>query len=225
MKIIISPSKSMQFEDRYSTDVYPDESYKKIFKKLKVISKKNLGTAFGIKGNILDQTYYNIQNNDNLESNSAIRAYTGFVFKGLNLDLYSKEEWDYLNKNLIIISAYYGLLTPKTMIKPYRLDYKAKIGMDLYKYRKFSFEDTVVNLASEEFSKTVTSPMITVGFKEQVKGKFINKPTYSKQARGVLLDYLIKNQVNKLDEIKCFSELDYRFNSDLSDETNIVFTR
>ncbi len=225
MKIIISPSKSMQFKDRFTSEVYPDDSYKRIHNKLKKLSKNNLGAAFGIKGNILDQTYFNIRNNDDLESNTAIRAYTGFVYKGLNLELYSKDEWNYLNDNLIIISAYYGLLKPETMIKPYRLDYKAKIGMDLYKYRDFSFDETVINLASEEFSKAVQSPMITIGFREEVKGKFVNKPTYSKQARGVLLDYLIKNQVNTPEDIKGFSELDYKFNSELSDNNNIIFTR
>ena len=225
MKIIISPSKSMQFTDTYTSDIYPDDSYIRIYNKLKRLSKQNLGSAFGIKGNILDQTYQNIRNNDELESNTAIRAYTGFVYKGLKLESYSKKQWEYLNKNLIIISAYYGLLKPETMIKPYRLDYKAKFGMDLYKYRKFTFDEVVINLASEEFSKAVQSPMITVGFREVVKGKYVNKPTYSKQARGVLLDYLIKNEVNSIEDIKMFSDLKYSFSKELSNNNQIIFTR
>lgn len=225
MRIIISPSKTMQFVDLMKSDVYPDDSYKKIYNKLKRLSKNKLGAALGVKGNILEATYSNIKNFEDLESNMAIKAYTGFVFKGLEINSYSKKEWDYLSDNLRIVSAFYGLLHPTSMIKPYRLDYKAKVGIDLYSMREFSFDETVINLASGEFSKAVKSSMITIGFRDLVNGSYINKATYAKQARGVLLNYLIMNQVKSVKGIKEFSELGYCYNPDISDEESIIFTR
>lgn len=225
MKIIISPSKTMQFSDKVLGRLYPDDSYKKIQNKLKKLSKENVGLAFNIKGDMLEKTYSNIRNFDSLEENAALKAYTGLVFFGLEIDSYTEKEWEYAENNVRILSAFYGELTPLTTIKPYRLDFKTKLDINLYDYRTFSFDETVINLASNEFSKAVKTPMITIGFREFENEKYVNKATYAKQARGVLLNYLIKNQVHSIDGIKEFSENGYTFNQDLSNEESIIFTR
>ncbi len=225
MKIIISPSKTMQFKDKLLTDTYPDESYKRIHYKLKKLSKENVGKAYNIKGDMLEGVFKNIRSFDTLEENAALKTYTGLVFKGLTLEEYTDKEWEYAEKNLRILSAYYGAITPRTMIKAYRLDFKTKFDMDLYKYRTFSFDETVINLASDEFNKAVQTPMITVGFREFQDGKYLNKATYAKQARGVLLNYLILNQVEDVEGIKAFHEMGYTYNPDLSNEELLMFTR
>ncbi len=225
MKIIIAPSKTMQFKDILKTNVYPDETYMRIHNKLKKLSKVNLGIAYNIKGKLLDETYKNVHEFDQLPENAALKTYTGLVFFGMDVDSYSEEEWEYAEKNLRILSAFYGELTPRTMIKQYRLDYKTKIDMELYKYRTYSFDEVVINLASKEFSKAVTTPMITIGFRDFEDGKYKNKATYAKQARGVLLNYLIKNQINSVEGIKEFSLMGYSFNLSLSNEESIIFTR
>lgn len=215
----------MQFQDKIITETYPDDSYKRIHNKLKKLSKKNVGLAYNIKGDMLLETYHNIRNIDELDSNAALKTYTGLVFKGLELDKYGDKEWDYAESSLRILSAFYGEVTPLTMIKPYRLDFKTKIDMDLYKYRTFSFDETVINLASDEFSKAVKTPMITIGFREYKDGLYLNKATYAKQARGVLLNYLILNQVEDVKGIIEFTEMGYSFNQELSNEELIIFTR
>ncbi|WP_338974058.1 peroxide stress protein YaaA [Fusobacterium vincentii] len=48
---------------------------------------------------------------------------------------------------------------------------------------------------------------------------------YSKKARGKFLNYLIKNQINNLEDIKEVELDKYSLNKDLSDEKNFVFTR
>lgn len=215
----------MQFQDKKVFDKYPDESYKRIYNKLKRLSKEKLGNVYSIKGKLLDETYYNIKNYESLEENAALKTYTGLVYFGLETDTYTDDEWNFAENNIRILSAYYGEVTPKTMIKPYRLDFKSKVDMDLYKYRTFSFDETVINLASNEFSKAVTSNMITIGFREFENGTYKNKATYAKQARGVLLNYLIKNQINSVEGIKEFSLNGYVYNQDLSNEESIIFTR
>lgn len=215
----------MQFQDRLEFDQYPDESYQRIYNKLKHLSKEKLGEVYSIKGKLLEETYYNIKHFDTLEDNAALKTYTGLVFFGLETDTYTEEDWDFAEDQVRILSAYYGALTPKTMIKPYRLDYKSKIDLDLYKYRRFSFDETVINLASNEFSKAVDTNMITIGFREFEDGKYKNKATYAKQARGVLLNYIIKNRIKSVEGIREFSLNGYSFNQDLSNEESIIFTR
>lgn len=215
----------MQFKDKLISNIYPDDSYKRIHNKLKRLNKENIAKAYNIKGVMLDEVYHNIRNFDSLEENAALKTYTGLVFKGLSLEEYGSKEWEYAENNVKILSTYYGVLSPRTMIKPYRLDFKTKIDMELYKYRTFSFNETVINLASDEFSKAVKTSMVTIGFREFKDGKYLNKATYAKQARGVLLNYLILNQIENVEGIKAFNEMGYTYNPDLSNEELIMFTR
>ena len=47
----------------------------------------------------------------------------------------------------------------------------------------------------------------------------------SKKARGQFLNYLIKNQIANLEDIKKIKLDGYSLNKDLSDEKNLIFTR
>ena len=68
-------------------------------------------------------------------------------------------------------------------------------------------------------------PMINIDFKEEKDGVYKSVSTYSKKARGKFLNYLIKNQINNLEDIKKVELDKYSLNKDLSDEKNFVFTR
>lgn len=67
--------------------------------------------------------------------------------------------------------------------------------------------------------------MVTVDFKEFKNGKYSSVSSFSKQGRGILLDYLIKNQITNIEDIKKFSKEGYSFNSELSNENTIIFSR
>ena len=41
----------------------------------------------------------------------------------------------------------------------------------------------------------------------------------------MMLNYLIKNQITNVEEIKKFNEENYSFNSELSNENTIIFSR
>lgn len=228
MKVIVSPSKTMQFNNIDLDGIKPvfQSKTEEILKRLKSFTKEELGRIYRIKGDLLEKVYSNILDFDHIDENIAIRAYTGLVFKGLEIDSYDQEEWLYLNDTVIILSALYGLLTPNTLIKEYRLDFSCMNDLySLWKDVGDFINEPIINLASNEYSKMIKKKMINIGFRDFSNGKYKNIPTYSKQARGRMLNYLIKKQIDDVETIKLFSDLDYSYNSELSDEFNLIFTR
>jgi cytoplasmic iron level regulating protein YaaA (DUF328/UPF0246 family) len=126
------------------------------------------------------------------------------------------------------LDAFYGILEPGTLIKPYRLDMKVNIGVNLYNHWKiddYFKNEIVINLASNEYSKMLNIPMINISFLQFKNGKYINQATYSKQARGLFLDYIILNKIENVELMKNFNRDNYQYNKNLSDESNMVFTR
>ena len=234
MKIIISPSKTYSLISKFNCPGQQPKYIKKtieILAELKKLSKADLQKIMKIKENLLEQTISNIDQYEQLESNHAIAYYTGFVYKGLHLTTYTKEMIDYLKNNLQILSAFYGSLSPFDLVRPYRLDMTMKlpnISLSTHWSDLLSKElekEQIINLASTEFSQLIKLPMITIVFLENKNGVYKNISTYSKQARGYLLDYMIKHQINNPDKIKHFNLSGYSYNDSMSDGSKFVFTR
>ena len=195
MKIIITPSKTQTLKkSSFLQDrelLYP-KKHKKILAALRKLNKTDLSKAYNVKGDLLESTYKSIKNYSKNDTYHAFVSFDGLVFKNLETESYKAEEYIYLEKHLRILDAFYGVLEPGTLIKPYRLDMKTKIGFNLYHHwdiNSYFKNDIIVNLASDEFSKLLDVPLITISFLQNKNGVFINQPTYSKQARGVFLDF------------------------------------
>lgn len=246
MKIIFSPSKEMKVGELNSpfsfSPKFKDES-KEILNILKNLDKNQIEKIMKIKGELLEETYSNIINYDSLSVVKAINLYNGVAFKKLEIEQYTSKELEYLNNSIIILSAMYGALNPFDNIKKYRLDMTMKISENsLYSFwsEKVTVyinellsqdsEKILLNLASNEYSKMINKKslnfkMITIDFKEFKNGKYLSVSSFSKQGRGMLLNYLIKNQITNIEDIKKFSKEGYSFNSELSNENTIIFSR
>ncbi len=232
MKIIISPSKTQKItHSDYLEEqeiLYPKE-HKKVLSMLKKLAKEDIKRIMKIDKQLLDDTYSNIKNYNHNPSFKAFFSFNGLVFKGLDKNSYKQEEYTYIKNHLRILDASYGILEPGTMIKKYRLDMKMKIGLNLYTHWNISpyfKEEVIINLASEEFSKLIiSSTMINISFLQKKEDKYINQATYSKQARGIFLDYMIKHKIKDINELMTFNKEQYLYNIELSNETTLVFTR
>ena len=246
MKIIFSPSKEMKVGELNSpfsfSSKFKDES-KEILNILKNLDKNQIEKIMKIKGELLEETYSNIINYDSRSDVKAINLYNGVAFKKLEIEQYTSKELEYLNNSIIILSAMYGALNPFDNIKKYRLDMTMKISENsLYSFwsEKVTVyinellsqdsEKILLNLASNEYSKMINKKslnfkMITIDFKEFKNGKYLSVSSFSKQGRGMLLNYLIKNQITNIEDIKKFSKEGYSFNSELSNENTIIFSR
>ena len=245
MKIIFSPSKEMREENIFKNKKieFTESKFKDKTNILIDILKEKLiseiENIMKLKGELLNKTYKDIQDYDKLKSIPAISMYYGVSFKELNLEDYSEKSLEYLKNNLLILSALYGVLLAFDLVKKYRLDMTMSIiDKGLYNFWKKDINDYIsnilvkdeilLNLASSEFSKMIDSKkisIINVDFKEEKDGIYKSVSTYSKKARGQFLNYLVKNQIDNLEDIKKIKLDGYSLNNTLSDEKNFIFTR
>ena len=245
MKIIFSPSKEMReeniFEDKeieFTESKFKDKT-NILINTLKEKSISEIENIMKLKGELLNDTYKNIQDYENLKYIPAISLYYGVSFKELELEDYSEKSLKYLQNNLLILSAFYGISLPFDLIKKHRLDMTISIiDKGLYNFWKKDIneyisnildnDEILLNLASSEFSKLIDNkkiPMINLDFKEEKDGTYKSISTYSKKARGQFLNYLIKNQVSNIENIKKMELNGYSLNEELSDKKNFIFTR
>lgn len=244
MIIILSPSKTMDMGGAELTNNDFSEKTQSLIKKIKTFSKEELSKTMKIKGKILDSTFDTYKSFDSAPSKSAIEAYTGFVFKGLELKDYSEDQRKFLDDHFVILSALYGCLLPATKVREYRLDmtmkldseinpysfWKEEINSSLVSLMNNNKENILVNLASNEFSKLIDRKnfpfdIVDIDFKEEKDGGFKSVATYAKKARGIMSNYMVKNMILDKDDIKSFNEEGYSYNKELSSEKKYVFTR
>ena len=235
MKVILSPSK----EQSYNSEAIDDMRTLPYFRKTKALveniqklSCDELSSLMGIKNGLLESVYHTYQNFGHTGILPAIQAYTGIAYRQLPVVSYSDSDLDYIESHLRILSAMYGMLTPLTGISAYRLDMKMKVlNESLYNYWKedlskpFDEGETIINLASKEFSKLIKMPMVTVEFKEYKNGNLKVIGTNAKKARGQMVDFMVKNRVDDVNTLKSFDYDNWKFECELSSEMTFVFVR
>ncbi len=190
---------------------------------------------------------YRLFHSDESPLTAALLAYTGIVFKNIAPTDFTREEFLYAQEHLRITSFCYGLLRPLDGIKPYRLEGDVTLpgtgAASMFEYwhsrltRPFLSEiqkdgNILFNLASSEMKqlfnwKEVESKatVITPQFKVWKNGKLTTVVIYTKMARGAMTRFIIKNKIEKPDDLKAFSWEGFSFNDHLSDNTNFIFTQ
>ncbi len=252
MKIIISPAKSLDFENKATTSLHSQpcflEQSGKLNKKLRTISRKKLGELMSISPALASLNYdrnqewqppFNLGN-----AKQAVYAFTGEVYRGLDVTTLDEDKLPLLQERLRILSGLYGLLKPLDLIQPYRLEMgtRLKVGRrdNLYKFWDHSLagalneemedDELLINLASAEYFKALPKkalkvPMITPVFKELKNGQYKTIMTFAKKARGLMVRYILDNNVNTLEELKGFNTEGYGFSETMSTDTELVFIR
>ena len=248
MKIIISPAKKLSDKKLPLKDVselqFSNEA-KYLVKELKNYKVNDIKKLMGLSDNLAQLNYERYQqwdlNSDQV--NAAIHMFQGDVYQGIKAEALTANEIDFAQENLRILSGLYGLLKPLDVIYPYRLEMGTKMttraGNNLYKFwgdklsktliSEMKSTEGLVNLASNEYSKVLKlndfpKPVITPIFKDYKNGKLKVISFYAKRARGEMCNYIIKNKITNSEDLKMFSNLDYKF-SDEDNKGNILFTR
>ena len=121
MKIIIADAKSLKekhFPIEKQTPLFFNkaESLRKQLKELDINQIHDL-MKISFKQSSLIYDYFH-----NEETFAAINLFNGVVFKQLDLKNYQKEEWDYLDKHLLINSPLYGILRYNDAVNYHRLE-------------------------------------------------------------------------------------------------------
>ena len=252
MKTLISPSKTLNFDNNINCDItskcrlidYTSELHKILIS----YSKNDLKNLMNVSDKIAELNYNRFKTwedpSNSKTSKQAIYAFKGDVYSGLDAESIDEDKFDYLQNSLRIISGYYGLLRPFDQILPYRLEMGTKLenenGNNLYKFwgdkitdvlnEDLDTNDIIVNLASDEYFKSINkdkikSKIITPVFKEFKNGLYKVIAIYAKKARGLMSRFLIERKSNSIDDIKLFNIDGYSFDSNLSNDSQLVFTR
>ena len=239
MKILISPAKSLDFQNNvetsYSSEPLFANKAKQINNILKELSAPDLGGLMSISPKLSDLNW--LRNQDFQKNNSkekqAIFAFNGDVYEGIDANNISNSNHDKLQKTLRILSGLYGILKPFDKIKPYRLEMGTKIAINesinLYEFWKkdvtnsllneIQDEDIIVNLASNEYFSVIDSSLIrnkivSPVFKDFKNGKLKIISFYAKKARGLMTRFLIDNDIQSSSDIESFNSSGYKFSSD-----------
>ena len=174
----------------------------------------------------------------------AVYAFNGEVYNGLDVYTLPKEKLEQLQNKLRILSGQYGILKPLDLMQPYRLEMgtKLKVGRkeNLYKFwdkkvtealnAEMENDEVFVNLASNEYFKVINPkllkvPVITPVFKDYKGEKLKIISFFAKKARGLMVRYILDNNIETVEGLKGFNSEGYAFDSNLSNEKELVFTR
>jgi len=252
MKIVISPAKSLDFETQVPTTKFTEGIFLNEAEKLNSVLKKKtpkkLSELMSISPKLGELNWQ--RNQDwhvpfNLENaRQAVFAFKGDVYIGLNAYTLSENQLEQLQHKLRILSGQYGILKPLDLMQPYRLEMGTKLKVEqkdnLYQFwgesvtntinEELSEDEVFVNLASNEYFKVVKPkllkvPVITPVFKDYKDGKLKIISFFAKKARGLMVRYIIDNNIENVENLKGFNYEGYAFDSNLSSENELVFTR
>lgn len=254
MLTVISPAKTLDFETaphtrKVSQPRFLDES-EILVETMRKQSAKKLSKLMGISPKLAELNVDRFKqwqrpfSEDNAKQ--ALLAFRGDVYLGLVAEEFGERDFTFAQKNLRILSGLYGLLRPLDLIQPYRLEMGTKIknegGKDLYEYWDATITElmnddlaghknkSVINLASIEYFKAVKPDLlpgnlITPVFKDYKNGTYKVLSFFAKKARGSMASFIVKNRINKPEDIKQFDTDGYQYNADLSHDNQWVFTR
>tara|TARA_B100000378_G_C18055160_1_gene414213 strand:+ start:2515 stop:3270 length:756 start_codon:yes stop_codon:yes gene_type:complete len=251
MKILISPAKSLNFEDKIQTSINSKPLFHndaiKINSELKKESIESLCDLMGISSKLGELNWTRNQDfiKDSNYSKQAIFAFNGDVYDGLDINSLDNEKHQLVNNIIRILSGLYGILKPFDHIKPYRLEMGSKFSINgnknLYDFWKskvtnqlkseLAEDELIVNLASNEYfsvinSKEVSNKIISPQFKDFKNGTLKIISFYAKKARGLMSRFIIDNNVKSVNEILSFDSGGYSYSKrDTADELKPVFIR
>jgi len=253
MKVVLSPAKSLDYESKLPTPLNTEACFlseaERLNKLLKKKSAKNLSKLMSISDNLSRLNYERNQNWSlpfTVENaRPAAYAFSGDVYRGIDVYTLPKKKLDTLQNTVRIISGLYGILKPLDLIQPYRLEMGTRFPVgknkNLYEFWKpkivkllnseLEDDELFVNLASNEYFKTIDtkalkSPVIDVVFKDLKNGEYKTIMTYAKLARGYMTRYIVDTEAKTVDDLKAFNYEGYGYSEALSKKENeLVFVR
>ena len=216
MKIIIAPAKIMKID----RDSFPIQSKPQFLDKTRILerflksrSNEQLKDLWHASENVTKQSILQLENmNLDERLTPAILAFSGIQYQYMAPDLFTQPALDYIQKNLRILSGFYGMLRPFDGVCPYRLELNTKMvgfrDYSLYHFwgsdiaeNLFQEDNIVIDLASKQYTRLVKPylsqgrQLITVDFQELKNGKWKTVGVHAKMARGEMVRYIAEKQI------------------------------
>jgi len=254
MITLLSPSKKLNLNSQDLVDHYTQcefiKSAETLANEAKNLTENDLKDLMDISDKLAElnkQRFdrWGLPFNQN-NAKQAILAFDGGVYSGLQAGNFSDKDFTFAQDHLRILSGLYGILKPLDLIQPYRLEmgvaFQNPKGKDLYAFWKESITKSlnkalkkhsspvIINCASIEYFSAIdlsklNGDILSIVFKEYRNDELKFISFNAKKARGLMTQYVIRNKINNLNDIKDFNYEDYKFDSKLSEDTTFVFTR
>ena len=205
--IIFSPTKTMSNNKKTEKKVtYPFiDKTDYLINKLKSLSIEEIKKQMRVNENISKEVF-NYYNQYPVYKSEAINIYNGISYKQIIDD-----DEKYIDNNVFILSALYGMINGNDIIAPYRLDFliKKDFQINLYQYWKPTINEVIssmapkyiLNLASKEFSKLINLEDLNIIIYELSfnTDKKISSVTM-KKIRGQILNLSIKYKICEIED-------------------------
>jgi hypothetical protein len=249
MLAVISPSKTQDFSSS-NVDVFTKmrqiEQSQILIDLLKTKTQGEIASLMSISDKLSKLNFDRFQTFSTpftlTNAKQALLAFKGDVYNGIDAPNLSSQDLDFAQSCVRMLSGLYGVIRPLDLIQPYRLEMGTRLendkGKNLYEFwgdqiSQILNEDessVIINLASNEYfkgidKKSLNAKIINIAFKEFKGDTYKIIGIYAKRARGLMVNYMIKNRITKSDDLKNFNVEDYKFRQDMSDELTWVFTR
>ncbi len=252
MILITAPSKTQTACERIFTYTEPEliAQAEYLNQLLKQFDHEELSRLMKTSEKLTKSTYHRIHSfaipftAEN--SRQAIFTFQGDAYDAIDSENYTAGELTHAQEHLRILSGLYGILKPLDLMQPYRLEMGTKLAAgelkNLYQYWKNDVttaliralekhkDKSIINLASTEYSKVIDRKqlpkaitMVNVIFKQPHKNGYKTIPIHSKRARGLMIHFMIVNQLTAAEELKDFDLNGYSFVGEESNKTEYLF--
>ena len=244
MKVIIAPAKIMKID----RDSFPIQSKPQFLDKTRILerflksrSNEQLKDLWHASENVTKQSILQLENmNLDERLTPAILAFSGIQYQYMAPDLFTQPALDYIQKNLRILSGFYGMLRPFDGVCPYRLELNTKMvgfrDYSLYHFwgsdiaeNLFQEDNIVIDLASKQYTRLVEPylsqgrQLITVDFQELKNDKWKTVGVHAKMARGEMVRYIAEKQIKNPTDLQDFNDFEFQFEPDVSTKDHYVF--
>jgi cytoplasmic iron level regulating protein YaaA (DUF328/UPF0246 family) len=254
MLILISPSKTLDFESPVTIPSGNDpemiKQSKKLVSLLKKMKPRDLAGLMDISPKLAELNALRYSEwrypYPAGKARPALSAFKGDVYEGLKAWELDSEQIEFADMHLRILSGLYGLLRPTDLMLGYRLEMGTSLAGKNFKYLyqfwgdkitpsvkkaiKDSGSNILVNLASEEYSKAVDlkatkARVVTPVFKEFKNSSYKFISYNGKRARGLMTRFIIDKSITNPEELRLFNYEGYEYMETLSKGDQWVFVR
>ena len=254
MLTVLSPAKTLDFDTPpvTGTSTQPallDDS-EVLVEELRTLSPAKISALMSVsdKLGVLNRNRFKNWQTPFTRDNAkqAVLAFKGDVYRGLDAESFSADEFKFAQKHVRILSGLYGVLRPLDLMQPYRLEMGTRFanerGKDLYafwgdritaalnKQLKALKSDTLINLASVEYFKSVNADALKADivapvFLDEKNGTYKIISFHAKKARGLMTGWIVRNKIDDPKKLKKFDVAGYRYSAEMSEPGKPTFLR
>lgn len=253
MLFLLSPAKKLDYDKPLITATHTQplfiEQAKELNAILKTKSSQEIASLMNVSKALADvnvSRYAEWSPTFTLDNaRQAIFAFNGDVYDGLDAHSLSLAHLQWAQAHIAILSGLYGVLRPLDLMQAYRLEMGTKLsnkkGENLYAFWGTQIADylntyltdkdpTIINLASEEYFKSVdkkrlNAKVIQCVFQDYKNGVYKVISFNAKRARGLMARFAIEVQAKTPNDLLSFTAGGYVFDAAVSSDRKLIFRK